>query len=41
MSFHAVLAAVGGTVRTLDGDELTYGKPDFLNPGFIARGTPE
>ncbi len=38
---HAILAAVGGTVSTLDGNELTYGKPDFLNPGFIARGAPE
>ncbi|MCZ6885726.1 MAG: 3'(2'),5'-bisphosphate nucleotidase CysQ [Alphaproteobacteria bacterium] len=37
---HAVLAAVGGTVCTLDGAELTYGKPDYLNPGFIARGMP-
>lgn len=37
---HAVLAAVGGTVCTLDGTELTYGKTDFLNPDFIARGIP-
>ncbi len=35
---HAVLAAAGGTVRTLDGDELLYAKPEFLNPEFIARG---
>ena len=38
---HAILAAVGGTVCTLDGAELTYGKPEYLNPAFIARGTPE
>ncbi len=35
---HAVLAAAGGSVRTLDGAELAYGKPGFLNPEFIARG---
>jgi len=35
---HAVLAAAGGSVRTLDGAELVYGKPDFRNPHFIARG---
>lgn len=36
---HAVLNAAGGSVRTLDGEALTYGKaPRFLNPEFIARG---
>ncbi|MFT5440868.1 MAG: 3'(2'), 5'-bisphosphate nucleotidase [Alphaproteobacteria bacterium] len=35
---HAVLAAAGGTVRTLAGDELKYGKDSFLNPEFIAQG---
>jgi len=35
---HAVLAAAGGVVQTLDGQELTYGKPGFENPHFIARG---
>jgi 3'(2'), 5'-bisphosphate nucleotidase len=35
---HAVLAAAGGSVVTLDGQELRYGKPDFANPHFIARG---
>ena len=35
---HAVLKAAGGSVRTLDGDELGYGKPGFENPSFIARG---
>ncbi|MEJ2121013.1 MAG: 3'(2'),5'-bisphosphate nucleotidase CysQ [Alphaproteobacteria bacterium] len=35
---HAVLAAAGGHVRTLDGKELTYGKPDFRNPHFAATG---
>ncbi len=33
---HAVLNAAGGRVRTLDGDELAYGKPGFENPHFIA-----
>lgn len=35
---HAVLAAAGGTVTTLDGAPLNYGKADrrFLNPHFVA-----
>jgi 3'(2'), 5'-bisphosphate nucleotidase len=35
---HAVLSAAGGSVRTLDGREMAYGKADFLNGEFIARG---
>ena len=35
---HAILRAAGGSVRTLDGGDLKYGKPDFLNPFFLARG---
>lgn len=35
---HAVLAAAGGTVTTFDGEPLLYGKPNFLNPGFVAWG---
>ena len=35
---HAVLAAAGGTVTTLDGQPLLYGKPGFLNPGFRGLG---
>lgn len=35
---HAVLAAAGGTVTTLDGMPLVYGKADILNPHFVARG---
>jgi 3'(2'), 5'-bisphosphate nucleotidase len=38
---HAVLRAAGGSVETLDGKELRYGKPDFRNPAFIARGISE
>jgi 3'(2'), 5'-bisphosphate nucleotidase len=37
---HAVLAAAGGRVDTLDGAELHYGKPGFENPHFIAMGLP-
>lgn len=33
---HAVLAAAGGQVRTLDGAPLHYGKPGFDNPHFVA-----
>jgi 3'(2'), 5'-bisphosphate nucleotidase len=35
---HAVLLAAGGRVFDLDGQPLTYGKPDFFNPGFVATG---
>jgi 3'(2'), 5'-bisphosphate nucleotidase len=35
---HALLAAAGGSVQTLDGDDFLYAKPGFENPGFIARG---
>ncbi|WP_374377126.1 3'(2'),5'-bisphosphate nucleotidase CysQ [Dongia sp.] len=35
---HAVLLAAGGSVRTLDGQPLAYGKTGFRNPHFIARG---
>ena len=35
---HAVLAAAGGRVQTLEGAELRYGKPGFENPHFIASG---
>lgn len=35
---HAILDAAGGCLVTLDGEPFTYGKPDFLNPGFVAYG---
>ena len=35
---HAILRAAGGSVRTLNGGDLKYGKPDFRNPFFLARG---
>ncbi len=35
---HAVVAAAGGSVRTLDGAELRYGKPGLENPSFVVRG---
>jgi 3'(2'), 5'-bisphosphate nucleotidase len=35
---HAVLAAAGGGVHTLAGDDLRYGKPGCENPHFVARG---
>ena len=38
---HAVLAAAGGQVRTIDGaTALGYGKPGFENPHFVASGLP-
>jgi len=35
---HAVLNAAGGSVKTLDGREMRYGKAKFLNPEFVAYG---
>ena len=36
---HAVLAAAGGQVsRAADGRPMTYGKPGFENPHFVAAG---
>jgi len=35
---HAVLQAAGGSVRTEAGQELSYGKPGFANPPYVARG---
>jgi 3'(2'), 5'-bisphosphate nucleotidase len=35
---HAVLAAAGGVVQTLDGQPFLYGKPGFENPHFAAWG---
>ncbi len=35
---HAVVTAAGGSVRTLDGKDLRYAKPGFVNPPFVVRG---
>lgn len=35
---HAVLDAAGGSVRTLEDTPFLYGKENFLNPPFFARG---
>jgi len=35
---HAVLRAAGGRVTNWDGTPFVYGKPDFRNGPFIARG---
>jgi 3'(2'), 5'-bisphosphate nucleotidase len=34
---HAILSAAGGSIVKRDGTPLTYGKPIFENPHFIAR----
>jgi len=34
----AVLEAAGGSVHTLDGEKLRYGKPGWENPHFVAYG---
>ena len=38
---HAILNAAGGHMTTVDGASLTYRKPKFENPGFIAWGTSQ
>jgi 3'(2'), 5'-bisphosphate nucleotidase len=35
---HAVLVAAGGSVTSLEGTPLAYGKPGLENPAFFARG---
>ena len=35
---HAVVSAAGGAVTRWDGTPFLYGKPDFENGGFVARG---
>ena len=35
---HAIVAAAGGRVTCADGAELHYGKPNFVNAAFVARG---
>ena len=37
---HAIVNAAGGSVETIDGGRLVYGKPGFDNPRFVARGLP-
>ncbi len=37
---HAIVTAAGGSVETLDGKPLVYGKPGFENPHFVVRGLP-
>ena len=34
---HAVLAAAGGALTTIEGAPLGYGKPGFDNPHFVAK----
>jgi 3'(2'), 5'-bisphosphate nucleotidase len=36
----AIVEAAGGHVSTLDGISLRYGKPDILNPYFVASSGP-
>ena len=35
---HAVVAAAGGSVKKMDGTDMTYAKSGFENPDFIVRG---
>lgn len=35
---HAVLAAAGGSIKTVEGEPFRYGKPNFENPHFVAFG---
>ena len=36
----AVLEAAGGTMGSIDGGEMRYGKPGWENPGFVCTGRP-
>ena len=36
----AIVEAAGGTVRTLAGGPMTYGKAGWRNAGFVVRGRP-
>ncbi|MCS6855786.1 MAG: 3'(2'),5'-bisphosphate nucleotidase CysQ [Elioraea sp.] len=36
----AIVEAAGGSVTTLDGAPLAYGKRGFVNPDFVCRGRP-
>ncbi|MDB5397928.1 MAG: 3(2),5-bisphosphate nucleotidase, partial [Rhodospirillales bacterium] len=35
---HALVLAAGGTVTTVDGSPLEYGKPGFKNPDILVIG---
>jgi 3'(2'), 5'-bisphosphate nucleotidase len=37
---HALIEGAGGYVYNIHGARLQYGKPDLLNPGFIAASVP-
>jgi 3'(2'), 5'-bisphosphate nucleotidase len=38
---HAVVLGAGGMVTRLDGGDLTYGKANYENPHFVARGASQ
>jgi 3'(2'), 5'-bisphosphate nucleotidase len=38
---HCVVKAAGGSILTLNGESLQYGKPDLKNPAFITLGDPQ
>jgi 3'(2'), 5'-bisphosphate nucleotidase len=35
---HAIVVAAGGSVRTMDGQDLMYGKPGLDNPPYVVSG---
>lgn len=37
---HAVVLFAGGSVTTMDGTDLLYGKPGLDNPHFVVKGAP-
>jgi 3'(2'), 5'-bisphosphate nucleotidase len=37
---HAVVLFAGGSVTTMDGADLLYGKPGLDNPHFVVKGAP-
>jgi 3'(2'), 5'-bisphosphate nucleotidase len=36
----AVVEAAGGVVTTIEGEPLVCGKPDLINPSFVASSVP-
>ena len=37
----AIVRAAGGHLKTIVGDDMKYGKPEFENPHFVVYGKSE
>jgi len=36
---HCILEVAGGSIAGMDGEPLTYNKPELVNPGFLAKAS--